>query len=102
MIACGDRHQQGSLAYMLTFIYLERGGVDARDETPTPPGGEDESGYMASQTATFGIVVGVALLLAGLGFAILTIGGALHSPDRALRFLTRRRGSGKAPGAPGS
>jgi hypothetical protein len=56
--------------------------------------------YMASQTATFGIVVGVALLLAGLGFAILTIGGALHSPDRALRFLTRRRGSGKAGGTP--
>ena len=64
---------------------------------------------MASQTATFGIVVGVALLLTGVGFAILTIGGALHSPDRALRLLARRRpgaagaaGGSVAPSAPPS
>ena len=54
--------------------------------------------YMASQTATFGIVVGIALLLTGLGFAILTIGGALHSPDRALRLLARRGGATTAAG----
>jgi hypothetical protein len=40
--------------------------------------------YMAEQTAIFGIVVGVALLLIGFGFAILAIGGALRNPDNAL------------------
>lgn len=35
--------------------------------------------YMASQLALFGIVVGIALLLAGIGFAILAIGGALRT-----------------------
>jgi len=34
--------------------------------------------YMAEQTALFGIVVGIALLLAGIGFAVLTLGGALR------------------------
>jgi hypothetical protein len=34
--------------------------------------------YMASRTALFGIMVGVALLLAGIGFSVLTIGGALR------------------------
>jgi hypothetical protein len=42
--------------------------------------------YMAEQLSLFGIVVGVALLLAGIGFAILAIGGALRNPDRALSF----------------
>jgi hypothetical protein len=46
--------------------------------------------YMADQLALFGIVVGVALLLAGFGFGILAIGGALRSPDTALTFLTKR------------
>jgi hypothetical protein len=36
------------------------------------------SSYMAEQMANFGIVVGVALLLAGFGFIILAIGGALE------------------------
>jgi hypothetical protein len=44
---------------------------------------------IAEETAIFGIVVGAALLLAGLGFAILAIGGALRSPETA---LPRRRG----------
>ncbi len=35
--------------------------------------------YMAEQLALFGVVVGVALLLSGIGFAILAIGGALRS-----------------------
>jgi hypothetical protein len=35
------------------------------------------------------VVVGVALLLAGLGFGVLAIGGALRSPDTALTFLRR-------------
>jgi hypothetical protein len=39
------------------------------------------SSYMASRLALFGLVVGIALLLAGLGFAILAIGGALRAPE---------------------
>lgn len=34
--------------------------------------------YMAEQLALFGIVVGVALLLSGVGFIILALGGALR------------------------
>jgi hypothetical protein len=40
--------------------------------------------YMAEQLALFGIVVGVALLLSGIGFIVLAVGGALRrSPERA-------------------
>jgi len=45
--------------------------------------------YMADQLGNFGIVVGIALLLSGIGFAVLTIGGALaqtttkHQPATA-------------------
>ena len=34
--------------------------------------------YMAEQLAVFGIVVGVALLLSGVGFIVLALGGALR------------------------
>jgi hypothetical protein len=54
--------------------------------------------YMASQLGLFGIVVGIALLLSGLGFAILAIGGALRNPQTALTFL--RRSTAKAPAVP--
>jgi hypothetical protein len=37
------------------------------------------SSYMAEQMANFGIVVGIALLLAGFGFGILAVGGALEN-----------------------
>ena len=47
------------------------------------------SSYMASQIALFGIVMGIALLLAGLGFGILALGGALESPRTALSHLRR-------------
>src|SRR6187200_1767770 len=33
--------------------------------------------YMAERLAVFGMVVGIALLLSGIGFGVLTIGGAL-------------------------
>lgn len=46
--------------------------------------------YMASQLALFGIVVGVALLLAGIGFGILAVGGALRNKEIALPYLTKR------------
>jgi hypothetical protein len=34
--------------------------------------------YMADRLSLFGVLVGVALLLAGIGFSVLTIGGALR------------------------
>lgn len=46
--------------------------------------------YMAQQISVFGIVVGIALLLSGLGFGILAIGGALRNPDTAFKFLRPR------------
>ena len=56
--------------------------------------------YMAEQISLFGIVVGVALLLAGLGFAILAIGGALRNPETALFFARRAKKSGGHTVAP--
>jgi hypothetical protein len=35
--------------------------------------------YMAEQMANFGLVVGIALLLSGIGFTILALGGALEN-----------------------
>src|SRR5438105_14299905 len=43
--------------------------------------------YMAEQISLFEIVVGIALLLAGIGFAILAIGGALRT--EALGVFTK-------------
>jgi hypothetical protein len=37
--------------------------------------------YMAEQLSLFGIVIGIALILTGVGFAILAIGGALRNPE---------------------
>jgi hypothetical protein len=54
--------------------------------------------YMASQLGLFGIVVGIALLLTGFGFAILAIGGALRNPQTALGFV--HRSSSKVPAVP--
>ncbi len=51
--------------------------------------------YMADQISLFGIVVGIALLLSGLGFATLSLGGALRSPDSALKRVLGRGHSTK-------
>jgi hypothetical protein len=51
--------------------------------------------YMAEQLALFGIVVGVALLLSGFGFAILAIGGALRNPDTALTWFAHEPSGAK-------
>lgn len=40
--------------------------------------------YMASQVSLFGIVVGIALLLSGVGFGVLSLGGALRNRDSAV------------------
>jgi hypothetical protein len=47
--------------------------------------------YMAGQISLFGIAVGVALLLSGLGFAVLAIGGALRNPESVLGHVLERR-----------
>ena len=47
--------------------------------------------YMASQLALFGVVVGVALLLAGIGFGILAIGGALETGRTAVSSYREKR-----------
>ena len=56
--------------------------------------------YMADQLGLFGIVVGVALLLSGFGFAILAVGGALRNPETAVTFLRRYTRNHKAPAVP--
>jgi len=47
--------------------------------------------YMADRLSLFGIVIGIALLLTGIGFAVLVAGGAVQNPDSALRFLRSHR-----------
>ena len=46
--------------------------------------------YMAEQLALFGIVVGIALLLTGIGFLVLAIGGALRRADADSPAVSRR------------
>jgi hypothetical protein len=46
--------------------------------------------YMAEQTALFGIVVGIALLLTGFGFAILAAAGALRNREAPVAALWRK------------
>jgi hypothetical protein len=84
--------------------YLTASGEETNDEAAaakTPEGRPVENGarnlwvtetalstalnmsYMAEQTALFGIVVGVALLLSGIGFMVLALGGALRRREWA-------------------
>ncbi len=43
--------------------------------------------YMADRLSLFGVVIGIALLLTGIGFAVLIAGGAVRDPDTVLKFL---------------
>jgi hypothetical protein len=45
--------------------------------------------YLAEQVAMFGIVVGIGMLLTGIGFGVLVIGGSLRSRDGIKLFGTR-------------
>jgi putative Mn2+ efflux pump MntP len=47
--------------------------------------------YMADRLSLFGIVIGIALLLTGLGFAVLVAAGAVRDPDTVLKFLRRHK-----------
>ncbi len=76
--------------------------LDPKTEQPVSNGRRDlwvtetalttalNAGYMAAQISLFGVVVGLALLLSGLGFGILAIGGALRNPETALQFLHKK------------
>lgn len=55
---------------------------------------------IAQQTATFGIVVGIALLLSGIGFGVLAIGGALRTRETALASLHLRHTPSPGPATP--
>ena len=55
--------------------------------------------YMASRLALFGIVVGIALLLTGIGFAILAGVGALRNPETILSSV-KKSNVDKAPAVP--
>lgn len=55
-----------------------------------------DASYMADQISLFSIVVGVALLLAGIGFGVLVLLGALRSPDSLLK-IGRGAPTGAAP-----
>ncbi len=46
--------------------------------------------YMADKLSVFGLVTGIALLLSGIGFGVLAVGGALRSPEPAFRFFGSR------------
>jgi hypothetical protein len=50
------------------------------------------AGYMAEQTALFGVVMGIALLLAGIGFAVLDIGALAGERSLRVRFTRRHPG----------
>ena len=55
--------------------------------------------YMAERLSIFGIVVGIALLLAGIGFVILSLGGTLANAEPALSWqLSRKPQTSSAPG----
>ena len=56
--------------------------------------------YMAEQMALFGILVGFALLLSGIGFIVLTLGGALRG--RAPATAANRAPTGAARPVPAS
>lgn len=53
--------------------------------------------YMASQISMFGIVVGIALLLSGLGFGVLALGGALRNRESVARSVVSSGHGARVP-----
>ena len=45
--------------------------------------------YLGERLAVFGMVMGVALLLTGIGFLVLTLGGALRRREAPAEMVTR-------------
>ncbi|HVW89558.1 MAG TPA: hypothetical protein VHC01_08820 [Gaiellaceae bacterium] len=52
--------------------------------------------YLAEQISLFGIVVGVALLLSGIGFGILALAGALRNREAMVHLRGAEKAAGKA------
>lgn len=67
--------------------------------TETALGTALNASYMADRLSVFGIVIGVALLLTGIGFAVLVAGGAVQNPDSVLRFVRSHRPHRQHPAA---
>jgi F0F1-type ATP synthase membrane subunit c/vacuolar-type H+-ATPase subunit K len=55
------------------------------------------SSYMAESLSLFGILVGVALLLSGIGFGILAAGGTLRAVEPATKLSGKRTAKDNAP-----
>ena len=55
---------------------------------------------LATQVSLFGIVVGIALLLTGFGFAILAGVGALRNPETVLTTFAKKSKADRAPAVP--
>jgi hypothetical protein len=47
--------------------------------------------FLAENVALFGIVVGIALLLAGIGFGVLVLGGSLRGRETGLQLFGKRK-----------
>src|SRR4051812_20682633 len=85
--------------------------IDSKTQQPVANGRRDiwvtytalttalNTSYMASQLALFGLVVGIALLLSGFGFAILAIGGALRNPQTVFSALRKDQPAAERPTA---
>jgi hypothetical protein len=85
--------------------------LDPKTKQPLPNGARNvwvtetalatalNTSYMADQLSLFGIVVGVALLLSGIGFGVLAVGGTLRNAEPALRLPLPARRS-KTPAVP--
>jgi hypothetical protein len=56
--------------------------------------------YMADKLSLFSVVVGIALLLSGIGFGILALGGALRNEESPLAFFGKRFPKGGGAHAP--
>jgi hypothetical protein len=56
-----------------------------------------QSSYMADGLSTFAIVTGFALLLTGIGFGILVIGGVLHTRELAFGLGSKSEEKPQAP-----
>jgi hypothetical protein len=57
------------------------------------------SSYMAERLSVFGIVVGIALLLSGIGFVVLAAGATLRSPEPAVQLSFHRKPKAAVAGA---
>jgi len=88
--------------------------LDSETGEPTPNGTREvwvsetalttalNASYMADRLSLFGIVIGIALLLTGIGFGVLVAGGAVQNPDSVLRFMRSHRPHRHHPAAASS